>query len=369
MYSQTNEDEIIVKALDWKTDGRFLDIGAWRSKKLSNSRLLWEYGWNGVMVECSPGPMRKLLKSYGGNPRIKLVQAAVGGQRGILPFYITDEAVSTSEQSHYDKWRATAEFRGAIWVPTITLEMLAFHFGSDFDFVNIDTEGTSVDLFLRMLELHWQPQCVCVEHDGRTGEIEAATKGIYNIIHQNTENMILMHVDSSPTLVEIYALYGGASDKGTRHSYLEFYDELFAPYRDKPINLLEIGMGGGDCLMAWQHYFLKGTVAGLDLWTGQEIGDIRKVHGDATSSEVWEKNFAGELFDIIIDDASHKPEDQVATFNLYKQSLKADGVFVIEDIVNIEVANTLESLGFEVFDRRAIKDVSDDILAVWRSPT
>ena len=42
-------------------------------------------------------------------------------------------------------------------------------------------------------------------------------------------------------LVELFKTGIYHTDKGYPHHYLELYDELFAPFQDKPINVFEVG--------------------------------------------------------------------------------------------------------------------------------
>lgn len=194
-YSQGGEQAVILEVLS-HTDrpgpvGKFLDIGAWNAKTFSNTRALYEADWSGVLIEPSPGPMLSLIAEYGGEPRITLVQAAVGLRRSFENFYVTDDAVSTNSEANYEKWKEHAEFRGAIFVPTITWEEISNIWGG-FSFVNIDAEGLSVDLFHEMLRLELFPPCVCVEHDGRTTELlSAATNAGYRAVLVNGENAVL----------------------------------------------------------------------------------------------------------------------------------------------------------------------------------
>jgi FkbM family methyltransferase len=191
-YSQHLEQDFILQHLRDVPAGRFLDIGAYCPAKFSNVRALYELGWSGTLVELSPGPMRSLVMEYGNDPRITLIQAAVGIAPGLMTFHVTDDALSTSEQSCYDRWSQTKCFMGRMMVPAITLQHLNGGIGeSKFDFVSIDTEGTSAQLFLRMLEIGMLPKCVCVEIDDRLDDIETAASLMgYTLLHENKCNAV-----------------------------------------------------------------------------------------------------------------------------------------------------------------------------------
>lgn len=185
MYSQQNEEELILSALGqtseaWKEipnqTGRLLDIGAYHPTTFSNSRALLERGWSGVLIEPSPGPMRSLLQEYGKAPKITLIQAAVSLQPGLIEMQITDDALSTSDSGVAETWREVGGYFGKMLVPAVTPRELGNQFGG-FDFINVDAEGVSVDLFGEMIRLGWRPRCWCVEIDGRAGELAALAEG------------------------------------------------------------------------------------------------------------------------------------------------------------------------------------------------
>ncbi len=192
MFSQHKEEQHILAAFEGNTTGRFLDIGAFNPTLLSNTRALYLRGWSGVMVEMSPGPMHSLLAEYGNESRITLIQAAVALEHKLMEFQVTDDALSTSVAAEREKW-AKAEWFGKMLVPTITLEDIQYQFGG-FDFINIDVEGGSVDLFLRAMKLKWVPRCICCEIDNnRTTEILAsATACGYQAVWANQTNIILV---------------------------------------------------------------------------------------------------------------------------------------------------------------------------------
>lgn len=188
MYSQNDEEAVIER---WTpTTGRFLDIGAWRARELSNTRALYERGWSGVMVEPSPGPMRALVDEYGADPQINLVSAAVGPERGLLQLTVTDLPVSTAYPEIHEVWKTEGEYIGKLWVPVYTVEDLINQFGP-FDFVSIDAEGGSVDIFRRVVTNPMHAICICVEHDGRSQEcLQIAQEAGYSRFHQTSENLV-----------------------------------------------------------------------------------------------------------------------------------------------------------------------------------
>jgi FkbM family methyltransferase len=186
-YSQHGEEQVILarflrdggyaKGGGEIVPGRFLDIGAYHPTQFSNTRALYELGWSGVMVEPSPGCMRALLAEYGKEPRIELIQAAASIEPGLVSLHISDDAVSTSDEGSYQTWKEAGGFLGTVFVPGLPLSEIFNRFGG-FDFVNIDAEGVSADLFLHMLKLGVYPPCVCVEHDGRTTELLTASSAL-----------------------------------------------------------------------------------------------------------------------------------------------------------------------------------------------
>lgn len=194
-YSQDHEQAAILAALgldgEHESSGRALDIGAWHATDKSNTRALYELGWNLVLIEPSPGPMRGLLAEYGRDPRVTLVQAAVAITPGFLTLLVTDDAVTSADPAVQETWKELGGYLGELRVPAITLEQIAMNLGG-FDFVSIDAEGLSVDLFSRMMALGHYPPVLCVEHDGRTTELlSCATAHGYHAVYCNGTNMVV----------------------------------------------------------------------------------------------------------------------------------------------------------------------------------
>ena len=195
-YSQDHEQGHILKALAGVTKGRFLDIGAYHPTDLSNTRGLYELGWEGVLVEPSPAPMISLMKEYGRDSRITLLQALVapGHEGGCRSMVVTDGPYSTIDPSNFSKWKNHVGYYAQVMIPIIPLKAL-LQMGP-FDFIDIDVEGGSKDLFVGMLDLQVRPKCVCVEYDEHRAEIETRAKASnYSQIYINAVNVIFARND------------------------------------------------------------------------------------------------------------------------------------------------------------------------------
>jgi FkbM family methyltransferase len=194
MYSQEDEEKHILEAMGHfagQVSGhRFLDIGAGDPFDKSNTRALFEFGWSGVMIEPAPRYMEALLLEYGKEPRITLLQAVIALEGGLRELKVSEQPSSTIAAK--PRYREDVTYYGVMDVPALTPQDISNKYGG-FDFINIDIEEVSGEIFLRIMELDWDTRCICVEHDERTTELlKAATKRGYRCTYANGTNLIVV---------------------------------------------------------------------------------------------------------------------------------------------------------------------------------
>ena len=131
-------------------------------------------------------------------------------------------------------------------------------------------------------------------------------------------------------LIDLFKKY---PSKGKLH-FLKIYDDYFKNFKNKKINILEIGVHEGKSLMIWKDYFPKANIIGIDLKSYNfNINRIFTFQGDQTDI-----NFLLGLsrkfkkFDIIIDDGSHVCSHIIKTFGALFDFLKEDGLYICEDL-------------------------------------
>jgi hypothetical protein len=186
-------------------------------------------------------------------------------------------------------------------------------------------------------------------------------------------------------IIDKYGINGcsvpGGTDKDTCHSYLDIYEAVLGPYREKQCNILEIGSFSGGSALIWHDYFSKSRIFLVDI-LDQIASNIRNVMDlnrclmiemDAYNLEAIVKmeSLAPEGYDIIIDDGSHFIESQLFVVKFYTKLLKNGGVLIIEDIMSddylsllLREAGTLDGVQVTSVDLRSLKGRSDDILLI-----
>jgi hypothetical protein len=132
------------------------------------------------------------------------------------------------------------------------------------------------------------------------------------------------------------------TDKWGPHFYTPIYHQLFGRLRNRPIRLLEIGVGGynvpdvgGASLAMWAEYFAKGRIVGIDVFEktldlGPRVTVLRGSQDDRAFVEQVIRDHGP--FDIVIDDGSHVPAQVVASFGILFPSVADGGFYVIEDV-------------------------------------
>ena len=150
-------------------------------------------------------------------------------------------------------------------------------------------------------------------------------------------------------LTDLADRYG--SDKGSaKHRYTELYNMLFQPYRNAPINFLEMGLqiGGPELghsqdrattdlpsVRMWLEFFTRAQIWGLDVsdfsWFSDDRFSFVRCDMDARVNIAAAAHRMPPM-DIMIDDASHASHHQQFGFLELFPRLNDGGLYIIEDL-------------------------------------
>lgn len=172
--------------------------------------------------------------------------------------------------------------------------------------------------------------------------------------------------DGMDELSKLGIKYG--TDKIGKHHYLPVYYEMFKDKRESVKKILEIGVGEGAGLRMWRDFFPNAMICGMDNQSNRVFEDNRiKVYKGDQSIEEDLIDFMSEVdfddIDLVIDDGSHNPKDQVFTCLTLMPLLEKDTVYVIEDAAYANIVDSFSDYSYQVikFSRRY-----DDRLVVVR---
>ena len=141
--------------------GFFVEVGANEPSNLSQTFLLEQKGWEGILVEPQPACCERLRQM---RPRSTVVQAACGSaaQRGKASFRIashTDRSLLAGLEPDGD-----VEFTDAITVDVVTLDEVLGKAGNPrIDFLSIDVEGGELEVLSGFSLARHAPALVLLE--------------------------------------------------------------------------------------------------------------------------------------------------------------------------------------------------------------
>ena len=179
----------------------------------------------------------------------------------------------------------------------------------------------------------------------RDNRIHEFVKSALALAATELKGVTLVTTESkSCELGNIFDQYG--SDKNSRHSYADVYEDLLT---DKEVpRILEIGLGSlndfpyaglkpGCSLQAWRARYPEALIVGADIdpESVQAVSEIAFLVDQTDSSsldELSRKLSVYGLFDLIVDDGFHDPHANIQTLIKMLPHLSKDGSYVIEDV-------------------------------------
>ncbi len=121
------------------------------------------------------------------------------------------------------------------------------------------------------------------------------------------------------------------------HGYAKIYEKYLKNDKDKISSVIELGSFYGNASAAFFFYFKNAQIYSADINPDMYLyrsKRLKNFYTDTSSKSSIEKNILSKniKFDLIIEDASHMLKDQIISlFTLFK-TLKAGGLFIVEEI-------------------------------------
>lgn len=138
------------------------------------------------------------------------------------------------------------------------------------------------------------------------------------------------------TLREFFNNVTHSSDKW--EPYFEIYEKHLSQFKNKNIQLVEVGVQKGGSLEMWSNYMgPQSKITGIDIDPAcaelkYDNSNINVVIGDQGNKSFWdEMDSLIRNADIFIDDGGHSMQQQIVTFESVFPKMKTGSIFICED--------------------------------------
>jgi hypothetical protein len=172
----------------------------------------------------------------------------------------------------------------------------------------------------------------------------------------------------------------GGTDKASIHNYTSSYARYLTTMRDKPINVVEIGVWHGGSMAMWSKYLPNAKFLFYDIanqvkpkasqhidWTRSKL-HIASAYGPEATL-VARDYFSGGI-DFLLDDGPHSLDSMILCVALYSPLMNPGGVLMIEDVQSKEWFPFLSAIAPQnsVFETIDLTESGryDDLIAVYR---
>ena len=138
------------------------------------------------------------------------------------------------------------------------------------------------------------------------------------------------------SLLNELALKYGTDKSSEIHNYCDKYDKILFSLREQFTNILEIGVDKGFSLKMWEEYFPNALIYGVDInseckkYETDRVKVIITDQGDDLQLKKVGEEYG--LFDMILDDGSHKHKHQITSYKALFPFVKNKGLYIIEDL-------------------------------------
>ncbi len=181
-YAQEGEDMVLLRLLNWRNHGFYVDVGAHHPFRFSNTAMLHKLGWRGINIDADLDLMRAFEQHRPGDTNLTVGVSDAAGRLRLHKF--DDPALNTFDDAIAENLVKAGVYK-EVSRHEVTVErlevLLAAHLAprQSIDLMNIDAEGRDMNVLRSNDWTRFRPGVVLVEQRART--IADALAGSANI--------------------------------------------------------------------------------------------------------------------------------------------------------------------------------------------
>lgn len=165
-YSQEGEDRVLMRFLEGRNNGFYVDVGAHHPVRFSNTFIFYLKGWRGINIDAMPGSMEAFNKV---RPKDINLEIPVSDKKQVLEYFIFNEpALNTFSREEAERKDGLGEYRilGRRKLETLPLSDILYKYvpqNQHIDFMTIDVEGLDFEVLKSNDWTKFKPEIILVE--------------------------------------------------------------------------------------------------------------------------------------------------------------------------------------------------------------
>jgi len=189
-----NLADIYQEHFGYKTNGVFVEVGAFDGLSWSNTFGLAVAGWKGIFFEPQPEFYVKCVENYQDFENIKIINSCVGDHAGEIKLY-TGYSLATTDLDSLKEYNKIDWFKGVLneekfitaSIDTLDSFLEKESITKSFDLLVIDVEGAEYDVLRGFTISEWKPKMVIIElHEDN--QYESLKKNLAEILKYFEDN-------------------------------------------------------------------------------------------------------------------------------------------------------------------------------------
>lgn len=183
-------DAIYRHVFDCRSDGVFVEVGAFDGEEYSNTSCLADLGWRGLYIEPVPFHAELCRARHARNPAVTVEAVAIGQSNGTMELAIAGSLTRPVGDGGIVQGDIIA-------VPRRRLDDVLVERGMDpgFDLVVVDVEGHEADVFEGFSLDRWRPRMMIVETTDHPASLALAAqigRAGYSALYRDFVNTVFV---------------------------------------------------------------------------------------------------------------------------------------------------------------------------------
>ncbi|TRX13479.1 FkbM family methyltransferase [Flavobacterium gawalongense] len=165
-FSKTGDDIQLMKLINNKVPGVYVDVGSWHPINTSNTYYFYLRNWKGICIDPNP-ELKSLYNKF--RPKDNFINAGIGEPNTSLEYYMLEESsMNTFSNDFLKKHQLESKIMNKIKVPLYSLKEIldnALDENDRLDFFDIDVEGFDLEVLKSNDWDKYRPKAILIETD------------------------------------------------------------------------------------------------------------------------------------------------------------------------------------------------------------